>query len=71
VVERDQVALFLSLLRKCAACEFRLERHPENMATLARLGMTIGDAKGRILALTPTDYSSGPTPRSGESSQEA
>ena len=71
MVERDQVALFLSLLRECAACEFRFERRPENIATLARLGMTIPDAKQRILALTPAAYSSGPEPRSENSSQEA
>jgi len=71
VVERDQVAVFLSLLRQCAACEFRFERRTENMATLARLGMTIRDAKSHVLALTPADYSSGPTPRSAGSSQEA
>ncbi len=71
VVERDQVTLFLSLLRECAVCQFRFEKRPENMATLARLGMTIGDAKRRILALTPADYVSGPVPRSESSSQEA
>lgn len=71
MVERDQVAVFLSLLRQCAACEFRFERRPEKMATLARLGMTIRDAKSRVLALTPADYSSGPTPRSTSSPQEA
>lgn len=41
------------------------------MATLARLGLTVRDAKQRILALTPADYVSGPTPRSEGSSQEA
>jgi len=71
MVERSRVALFLSLLRECAACQFRFERRPENMATLARLGMTIRDAKRRILALTPANYVSGPTPRSAASSQEA
>jgi hypothetical protein len=71
VVEHDQVALFLKLLKDCAACNFRLERRPENMATLARLGMTITDARERILALTPADYVEGPKPRSENSSQEA
>jgi hypothetical protein len=70
-VARDQVALFLTLLKQCAACSFRLERRPENMATLARLGMTLKDARDRILALTPADYVEGPTPRSEHSSQEA
>lgn len=41
------------------------------MATLARLGMRIADAKSRILALTPADYVEGPTPRSTRPSQEA
>lgn len=71
MAEHDQVALFLRLLRDCAACGFRFERRPENMATLARLGMRIADAKERVLALTPEDYVKGPTPRSARSSQEA
>lgn len=71
MVERAQVVAFLSLLRQCATCEFRLARRPENMAALARLGMTIDNAKRRILELTPADYSSGPTPRSETSSQDA
>jgi hypothetical protein len=41
------------------------------METLAQLGMTIKDAKSRILRLTLNDYVSGPTPRSENSSQEA
>jgi hypothetical protein len=71
VVEHDQVALFLKLLKTCAACKFRLERRPENMATLAQLGMTVRDARYRILALTPADYVEGPKPRKSNSSQEA
>jgi hypothetical protein len=71
VVTRDQVALFLTLLRECVVCSFRLKRRPENMATLAQLGMTLKDARDRILALTPADYVDGPTPRSENSSQEA
>lgn len=71
MVERDQVALFLTLLRQCAACDFRFERRPENMATLALLGMRVGDAHERVLALTPMDYVEGPSPRSEDSSQEA
>jgi hypothetical protein len=63
--------LFLALMRECAACSFRLERRDTNMATLARLGITIKDARGRILALTPCDYIEGPTPRSGHPSQES
>ena len=71
MVERDQVALFVKRLRQCAGCEFRLERRTENMATLAHLGMTIRDARERILALTPADYVEGPKPRSGRPDQEA
>lgn len=71
MVEHDQVALFLKLLRQCAARKFRLERRPENMATLARLGMTMRDAHDRVIALTPADYVEGPKPRSADSSQEA
>lgn len=71
MVERDQVMLFLALMRDCAACSFRLERRDKNMATLARLGITIRDAKGRVLALTPSEYVEGPTPREGHPSQES
>ncbi|MDP2181850.1 MAG: hypothetical protein Q8K99_04685 [Actinomycetota bacterium] len=71
MVERDQVALFLELLRQCASCSFRFERRPENMATLARLGITIPDARARVLALTPADYVEGPTARPENPSQEA
>ncbi|MBE0476748.1 MAG: type II toxin-antitoxin system MqsR family toxin [Coriobacteriia bacterium] len=41
------------------------------MATLARLGITIRDAKARILQLTASEYVEGPTPRSAGSSHEA
>lgn len=71
MVERDQVMLFLALMRDCAACQFRLERRDKNMATLARLGITQKDAKSRILALKPSDYLKGPTPRPGHPSQES
>ena len=71
VVARDQVMLFLALMRECAACSFRLERRDKNMATLAGLGITIRDAKGRILALTVNDYVEGPTARPDRPSQES
>jgi len=71
MAERAQVALFLELMRECASCSFRLERRSKNMATLARLGLTLEDAKSRVLALTTSDYVEGPVPRSGTSSQEA
>lgn len=71
MVERDQVMLFLALMRDCAACSFRVAQRDKNMATLARLGVTIRDAKGRILTLTPSDYVEGPTPREGHPSQES
>ena len=71
MVERDQVMLFLALMRDCAACSFRFERRDNNMATLAHLGITMHDAKGRILALTPSDYVEGPTQREGHPSQES
>ena len=71
MVEHDQGALFLKLLRQCAACDFRLERRPENMATLAQLGMTVRDAHDRIISLKPSDYVEGPTPRKSNPSQGA
>lgn len=71
MVERAQVVLFLDQMKACATCKFRLERRPENLATLAMLGMTLEDAKSRVLALTPANYVEGPTARSERSSQEA
>jgi len=71
MTERDQVMLFLTLMRECAACRFRFEQRDKNMATLARLGITQKDAKGRILALTTCDYVEGPTLRPGHPSQES
>ncbi len=71
MVECDQVALFLDQMRACATCNFRLARRPENMAALAQLGMTMADARSRVLALTSEDYVEGPVPRSEHSSQEA
>jgi hypothetical protein len=71
MVERDQVALFLTLLRQCAACDFRFENRDKNIATLARLEMTPQEVRQRILALTPADYVEGPTPRPGRFPQES
>ncbi len=71
MTERHQVALFLELLRQCAKCAFQFERRAENMATLAQLGITVRDAKARILALTPEEYVSGPTPRPERPEQES
>jgi hypothetical protein len=34
----------------------------QNLDCLARLGISFGDAKERVLGLTPTDYVSGPLP---------
>jgi hypothetical protein len=70
MVERDQVALFLTLLRQCAACNFRFENRDKNIATLARLEMTPQEVRQRILALMPADYVEGPTPRPGRFPQE-
>ena len=71
MVEHDQAALFLQLLRTCVVNDFRFERRPENMATLVRFGMRIPDARSHILTLATSDYVCGPTPRPGNSSQEA
>ncbi|MDP2300546.1 MAG: hypothetical protein Q8M55_07525 [Actinomycetota bacterium] len=71
MVERAQVVLFLDLMRACAECSFRLEHRTKNMATLAQVGITIEDAKARVLALTPDCYVEGPIPRPENPSQEA
>lgn len=67
---RNDVLLFLLLVKQCAAREFILWRRRENLETLARLGITIREAKERVLALTPEDYYRGPSKRHGHPDQQ-
>jgi hypothetical protein len=56
-----QVVLFLHLMKSCASKRFQLVSRKKNLDTLARLGMTISDAKSRVLGLSLEDYVSGPS----------
>jgi hypothetical protein len=62
VAERFQVVLFLSLMKTAAANQFVLSGRGKNLQTLALLGLSLIDAKERVLSLVPEDYVSGPTP---------
>jgi hypothetical protein len=55
-----QVVLFLHLMKCCAATRFFLVPRKENLDCLARLGISVEDAKEHVLGLIPGDYVSGP-----------
>ena len=57
---RHQVVLFLHLMKATAKQRFHFVRRKVNLDMLARLGMMPGDAKDRVMALTPRDYVRGP-----------
>lgn len=59
---RERVRLFLHLMKMAASVRFIFEGRAKNLQTLASLGITRVDAQDRVLALTPEDYSSGPSP---------
>ena len=59
---RERVRLFLHLMKMAAAVRFIFEGRSKNLQTLASLGITRVGAQNRVLALTPEDYSSGPSP---------
>jgi hypothetical protein len=58
--DHHQVVLFLHLMKLCASKQFRFVPRKKNLDALALLGMTVADAKSRVLGLTPEDYVSGP-----------
>lgn len=62
MAERHRVSLFLSLMKQMAHQRFIFVGRPENIATLAKLGITRQHAKSLILSLKPDDYVSGPDP---------
>jgi len=62
VTTRQQVILFLHLMKMAAAARFVFVRRRENLETLAQLGITRQHAEDLVLGLTPTDYSNGPAP---------
>jgi len=55
VTARHQVVLLLHLMKQTAKQRFHLVRRKVNLDMLARLGMMPGDAKDRVMALTPRD----------------
>jgi hypothetical protein len=62
LAERFKVALFLSLMKMAAANQFVFARRKKNLDTLALLGLSLADAKERVLSLVPEDYVGGPLP---------
>ena len=67
---RSQVLLFLFLAKKCTSRRFTFIPRSKNMATLAMLGISIQDAKQRVLGLTAGDYVDGPEPNLVRPSEE-
>ena len=57
-----QVTLFLFQFKKFAQNIFKFYPREESLDTIARLGITIPQAKNEILGLTYEDYYRGPIP---------
>ena len=62
MVERYRVVLFLTLMKQAAHRKFIFVGRPENIATLAKLGITRTHAQSLVLGLKPEDCVSGPEP---------
>ena len=58
---REQVVLYLRLMKMAAAVQFIFANRAENLGTLARLGITRREAQALVLGMCPEDYSSGPS----------
>jgi len=65
-----QVKLFLFQFKEWAQKHFSLYPRDEGMDTMARLGITIPQAKQEILGLTYEDYYRGPIPDTGSKGGE-
>jgi hypothetical protein len=65
-----QVVLFLHLMKVLATRRFYLAPRKANLDCLAHLGISLEDAKERILGLAPRDYVSGPSPDLDRPGQE-
>jgi len=66
--QKAQVTLFLAEFKELASCCFAFVERGKCLDTIARLGITIEQAKEEILELTYEDYYKGPetdTERSG------
>ena len=57
-----QVTLFLMLFKELAQNLFTFAEREESLDTIARLGITVKQAKAEILGLTYQDYYRGPIP---------
>lgn len=64
----DRLVLFLLMMKQGAQNGLRFAERKKNLDTLARLGISIEDAKQRVLALTPRDALC--TPEDGEQPNE-
>ena len=60
-----QVTFFLMLFKKLSQSDFTFAEREKSLDTMARLGITIPQAKEEILGLTPQDYYRGPIPDTG------
>ena len=60
-----QVTLFLILFKEFAQNKFIFAERDKSLDTIARLGITIQQAKQEILGLTYEDYYRGPIPDTG------
>ena len=59
---RNQVVLFLRLMKAAAHERFVFVGRRVNLETLARLGITRRHAQALVVGLKPEDYASGPSP---------
>ena len=69
IAQPYQITLFLMLFKECATHTFSFVERHKCLDTLARLGMTIPQAKSEIMSLTYEDYCKGPeldTERGGD-----
>ena len=67
--EKYQITLFLFQFKEFAQNNFKFAERDKSLDTIARLGITIQQAKDEILGLTCEDYYRGPIPdkdRKGE-----
>ena len=68
--EQWKVKLFLFEFKKFAQKQFTFADRDKSLDTIARLGITVPQAKGEILGLTYEDYYRGPIPDTGSKGSE-
>ena len=69
-VERWKVTLFLFQFKEFAQKNFSFAEWDKSLDTIARLGITIQQAKDEILGLTYEDYYRGPIPDKDHKGEE-